>query len=51
MFFPYLKLTRANVANVNQVNNANAQNVAIGSLGVNQTLAQVQSNNAAINQR
>jgi hypothetical protein len=51
MFFPYLNLTKTNVANVNQTNNANAQNIAFGSAGVNQTIAQVQSNNAAINQR
>jgi hypothetical protein len=50
MFFPYFNLTKVNVANVAQSNNAVGQNIAIGSLGVNQTLVQVQSNQAAINQ-
>jgi hypothetical protein len=50
MFFPYINLTKINVATLNQSNNAFGQNVAVGSAGVNQTLAQVQSNSAAINQ-
>ena len=50
MFFPYLNLTKVNVANLSQNNSAVGQNIAIGSLGVTQTLAQVQSNSAAINQ-
>jgi len=50
MFFPYFNLTKVNVANVAQSNNAVGQNIAVGSLGVNQTLAQVQSNSASINQ-
>ncbi|MGE3594682.1 MAG: hypothetical protein AB7N70_03965 [Dehalococcoidia bacterium] len=50
MFFPYFNLTKVNVANLTQTNNAVGQNIAVGSLGVNQTLVQVQSNQAAINQ-
>ena len=50
MFFPYINLTKINVANVNQNNNAFGQNIAVGSAGVNQTLAQVQGNSAVINQ-
>jgi len=50
MFFPYINLTKVNVANLNQSNSAFGQNVAVGSLGVNQTLVQLQSNSAAINQ-
>ncbi len=50
MFFPYINLTKVNVATVNQNNNAFGQNVAVGSAGVNQTLVQLQSNSAAINQ-
>jgi hypothetical protein len=50
MFFPYFNLTKINVANVSQNNTAVGQNIAIGSVGVTQTLAQVQSNNAVINQ-
>lgn len=42
--------TKANVATLNQNNNAVGQNIAIGSAGVNQTLAQVQSTSVAINQ-
>jgi hypothetical protein len=51
MFYPYLILTKVNVANLSQTNNAVGQNIAIGSLGVNQTLVQLQSNSAAINQK
>jgi hypothetical protein len=50
MFYPYINLTKVNVANVPQTNTAVGQNIAIGSLGVNQTLVQLQSNSAAINQ-
>ncbi|MGE0543468.1 MAG: hypothetical protein AB7R89_25180 [Dehalococcoidia bacterium] len=50
MFFPYFNLTKVNVANLTQTNNAVGQNIAVGSLGANQTLAQVQSNQAVINQ-
>ncbi|MGD9892033.1 MAG: hypothetical protein AB7R89_34170 [Dehalococcoidia bacterium] len=50
MFFPYFNLTKINVANLSQSNTAVGQNIAVGSLGANQTLAQVQSNSAAINQ-
>ncbi|MGE0543222.1 MAG: hypothetical protein AB7R89_23940 [Dehalococcoidia bacterium] len=50
MFFPYFNLTKVNVANLTQTNNAVGQNIAVGSLGVNQALVQVQSNQAAINQ-
>ena len=51
MFYPYLFLTKVNVANVPQTNTAVGQNIAIGSAGVNQTLVQLQSNSAAINQK
>jgi hypothetical protein len=50
MFFPYFNITKVNVANVAQTNNAVGQNIAVGSLGVNQTLVQLQSNQASINQ-
>ncbi len=50
MFFPYLSLTKINVANLNQSNTAVGQNIAVGSLGATQTLAQVQGNSAVINQ-
>ena len=50
MFFPYFNITKVNVANLTQTNNAVGQNIAIGSIGVNQTLVQLQSNSAAINQ-
>jgi hypothetical protein len=50
MFFPYLNLTKVNVATVSQNNNAFGQNIAIGSAGVTQTLVQLQNNAAAINQ-
>ena len=50
MFFPYINLTKVNVANVAQTNNAFGQNIAVGSLGANQTLVQLQSNSASINQ-
>ena len=50
MFFPYFNLTKVNVANVAQTNNAVGQNIAVGSAGVNQTLVQLQSNSANINQ-
>ena len=50
MFFPYFSITKVNVANLNQNNTAFGQNIAVGSLGVNQTLVQLQSNSAAINQ-
>ena len=50
MFFPYLSLTKVNIANVPQTNTAFGQNIAVGSAGVNQTLVQLQSNSAAINQ-
>jgi len=44
MFFPYLNLTKVNVATLSQ------SNTAVGSIGASQTLAQLQSNSAAINQ-
>ena len=50
MFFPYFNITKVNIANVPQTNTAIGQNIAVGSLGVNQTLVQVQSNSAAVNQ-
>ena len=50
MFYPYFSLTKVNVANLTQNNSAFGQNIAVGSAGVTQTLAQVQSNNALINQ-
>ena len=50
MFFPYINLTKVNVANLSQNNTAFGQNIAVGSAGVNQTLVQLQSNSAAINQ-
>jgi hypothetical protein len=50
MFFPYFNLTKVNIANVPQTNTAIGQNIAVGSAGVNQTLVQIQSNSAAINQ-
>jgi len=50
MFFPYINLTKINVANLNQSNSAFGQNVAAGSLGATQTLVQQQGNSAAINQ-
>jgi hypothetical protein len=50
MFFPSLNLTKVNVANLNQSNTAFGQNIAVGSVGATQTLAQVQGNSAAINQ-
>jgi hypothetical protein len=50
MFFPYFNITKVNVANLTQTNNAVGQNIAVGSAGVNQTLVQIQSNNASINQ-
>ncbi len=50
MFFPYINLTKINVATLNQSNNAFGQNIAVGSVGVNQTLVQQQGNSAAINQ-
>jgi hypothetical protein len=50
MFFPYLSLTKINVATVNQSNNAFGQNIAVGSVGATQTLAQVQGNSANVNQ-
>jgi hypothetical protein len=50
MFFPFINLTKVNVANVSQNNNAFGQNIAIGSAGVTQTLVQLQNNAAAINQ-
>ena len=50
MFFPYFNLTKVNIANVPQTNTAIGQNIAVGSLGVNQTLVQLQSNSAAVNQ-
>ena len=50
MFFPYFNITKVNVANLTQNNTAFGQNIAVGSAGVTQTLAQVQSNNALINQ-
>jgi hypothetical protein len=51
MFQWYPSFRRTNVANVNQNNNAFAQNVAIGSRGVNQSITQVQNNEANIFQR
>jgi hypothetical protein len=51
MFFPYLSITHINVANVPQTNSAFGQNIAVGSLGVNQTLVQLQSNSAVVNQK
>jgi hypothetical protein len=50
MFFPYFNLTKVNIANVPQTNTAIGQNIAVGSLGVNQTLVQLQSNSAVVNQ-
>ena len=50
MFFPYFNLTKINVANVPQTNTAVGQNIAVGSGGVTQTLVQLQSNQASINQ-
>ncbi len=50
MFFPYFNLTKVNVATVTQNNNAFGQNIAVGSAGVSQTLVQLQSNSANINQ-
>jgi hypothetical protein len=50
MFFPYFNLTKINVANVPQTNTAVGQNIAVGSAGVTQTLVQLQSNQASINQ-
>jgi hypothetical protein len=50
MFFPYFNITKVNVANLSQTNTAVGQNIAVGSLGVNQTLVQAQANSAAINQ-
>ncbi len=50
MFYPYFDLTKINVANVTQTNTAVGQNIAVGSLGVTQTLVQLQSNSANINQ-
>jgi hypothetical protein len=48
--FPFINLTKVNVANVNQSHHAFGQNIAIGSAGVTQTLVQLQNNAAAINQ-
>jgi hypothetical protein len=50
MFFPYFNITKVNIANVPQTNTAIGQNIAVGSLGVTQTLVQLQSNQASINQ-
>lgn len=50
MFLPYINLTKVNVANLNQTNNAFGQNIAVGSPFASQTLVQLQSNSAAINQ-
>ena len=50
MYFPYFNLTKVNVVNLSQTNNAVGQNIAVGSAGVNQTLVQIQSNQASINQ-
>ena len=50
MFAPYFNVTKINVANVSQTNTAVGQNIAIGSPGAVQTLLQLQSNSAVINQ-
>jgi hypothetical protein len=50
MFLPYFNLTKINVANVSQSNTAVGQNIAVGSPGAVQTLVQLQSNSAVINQ-
>ena len=50
MFFPFFSYTKVNVANLSQNNTAVGQNIAIGSPGAAQTLVQLQSNAAAINQ-
>ena len=50
MFFPYFNLTKINIANVPQTNTAVGQNIAVGSAGVTQTLVQIQSNSANVNQ-
>jgi hypothetical protein len=50
MFFPYFSYTKVNVANVAQTNTAVGQNIAIGSPLAAQTLVQLQSNSAVINQ-
>jgi hypothetical protein len=50
MFFPYIDITKINVATVNQSNNAFGQNIAVGSVGATQTLVQLQSNSANVNQ-
>ena len=50
MFAPYFNFTKINVANVSQTNTAVGRNIAIGSPGAVQTLLQLQSNSAVINQ-
>jgi hypothetical protein len=50
MFAPYFDFTKINVANVAQTNSAVGQNIAVGSPGAVQTLLQLQSNSAVINQ-
>ena len=49
MLFPF-SYTKINVANLTQSNTAFGQNIAIGSPGAVQTLVQLQSNSAVINQ-
>ena len=50
MFAPFFNLTTINLANVAQTNTAVGQNIAVGSPGAVQTLLQLQSNSAVINQ-
>ena len=50
MFAPFFNFTKINVANVAQSNSAVGQNIAVGSPGAVQTLVQLQSNSAVINQ-
>ena len=50
MFAPFFNFTTVNVANVAQNNTAVGRNIAVGSPGASQTLVQLQSNSAVINQ-
>jgi hypothetical protein len=46
MFAPYFALTKINVISAPQSNTATANNVAVLSAGVTQTIVQAQSNSA-----
>ncbi len=51
MFAPFFNFTTVNVANVSQNNTAIGRNIAVGSPGASQTLVQLPSNSAVLNQR